>query len=234
MSRHLKRLLAPKFWKIARKRAKWVVRPSPGPHPLEGCIPLLVMVRDILKLAENAKEARKMAKKGEILVDGRARRDHKFPVGLFDSISIPKIGKNYRVVPTKKGLELIEIGKREAKKKICKIVGKTMIKGSKVQLNLHDGRNILIEDAKKYSTGDSILIKLPMSKILNHVQMKKGAIGIATGGKNIGEIARIVEIKRGKMREPPKVLCSIGKRKIAVLREHFFVLGEKEPLIKVK
>jgi small subunit ribosomal protein S4e len=234
MPRHLKRLRAPAFWKVAKKEAKWVVRPLPGPHPLEKCIPLLVIVRDILKLAENAKEGRKIIKKGEILVDCKVRKDHKFPVGLFDSISIPKMGKNYRIIPTKKGLELIEIGKREASKKICKIVRKVMVKGSKVQLTLHDGKNILVDDAKKYLTGDSLLIKLPTLEILNHIQMKKGRIGIAIGGKNMGEIARIIEIKEGKMREPPKILCSIGKRKITILEEHFFLLGEKEPLIKVK
>ncbi|HDJ96711.1 MAG TPA: 30S ribosomal protein S4e, partial [Candidatus Aenigmarchaeota archaeon] len=28
---HLKRLLAPKFWKLPKKVTKWVVTPRPGP-----------------------------------------------------------------------------------------------------------------------------------------------------------------------------------------------------------
>ena len=148
MSRHLKRLAAPKFWKMAKKGVKWVVRPSPGPHPLKECIPLLVLVRDILKLVETADEGKKIIKRGEVLVDGKIRKDHKFPVGLFDVISIPKIGKNYRIIPNKDGLGLIEIGEKEKNKKLCKIVGKTLVKGSKIQLNLHDGKNILVEENK--------------------------------------------------------------------------------------
>lgn len=33
--RHLKRIAAPKTWPIKRKEHKWIVRPTPGPHPLK-------------------------------------------------------------------------------------------------------------------------------------------------------------------------------------------------------
>ncbi|MHA1832356.1 MAG: 30S ribosomal protein S4e, partial [Candidatus Baldrarchaeia archaeon] len=45
--RHLKRLPAPRFWPIHKKEFKWTVRPSPGPHPMNRCLPLLLIVRDI-------------------------------------------------------------------------------------------------------------------------------------------------------------------------------------------
>ena len=36
-------------------------------------------------------------------VDGRVRTDPKFPLGLFDVLSIPKIKKNYRIMIDVKG-----------------------------------------------------------------------------------------------------------------------------------
>ena len=232
MSRHLKRLLAPKFWKIEKKKSKWVVRPSPGPHPLNECIPLLVLVRDILKLVENASEGKKIIKRGEILVDGKVRKDPKFPAGLFDVISIPRIDKNYRVVPTKEGLELVEIDKEEKDKKLCKIVGKNLVKKGKIQLHLHDGKNILVE-SNEYSTHDSILIELSSLKILEHLKMEKGNLGIVIRGKNRGVVAKIMEVKKGGMLEKSKVVCQKDEKEFVVLKDHFFVVGKEKPLIKV-
>ena len=54
----------------------------------------------------------------------------------------------------------------EAAWKICRIEGKTTIKGGKTQLNLHDGRNIIVEDAQAYSTGDSLKLGLPEQNVL--------------------------------------------------------------------
>ncbi|HDD45885.1 MAG TPA: 30S ribosomal protein S4e, partial [Candidatus Aenigmarchaeota archaeon] len=95
---YLKRYLIPKYWRVAKKAYKWAVRPSPGPHPIDRCIPLLVLVRDVLGIAENAKEAKKIIKKGELMIDGVIRKDHRFPVGLMDVVAIPKMKMYYRVV----------------------------------------------------------------------------------------------------------------------------------------
>ncbi|MEM1800921.1 MAG: S4 domain-containing protein, partial [Desulfurococcaceae archaeon] len=85
-SRHLKALAAPEFWPILRKEYKWTVKPSPGPHPVDRCIPLLILVRDILKYAKTGKEARRLISEGHFAIDGRTVRDYKFPVGIMDII----------------------------------------------------------------------------------------------------------------------------------------------------
>ena len=71
---------------MAKKIRTWVVTPRPGPHPKYSSIPLLIVVRDILKLVETGKEAKKIIKAGEILVDGRPRKDHKYPTGFMLSL----------------------------------------------------------------------------------------------------------------------------------------------------
>jgi len=230
---HLKRLLAPDFWKISKKEFKWTVSPRPGPHPKFECIPLLIIVRDILELAETGREAKRIIKKGEILVDGRARKDHAYPVGLMDVITIPKIEKYYRIVPSKKGLGLIEIEKKEADLKLCKIVNKTTIKGNKTQLNLHDGRNMLVKE-DEYKTGDSLLIQLPSQKIKEHLKLEKNSLVMVLKGKNAGKMGKVKNIlPRRHMTERNKVICDIEGKKSEVLKEYVFVVGKDKPVIKL-
>ena len=67
-SKHLTRHAAPAFWPILRKEWRWAVKPSPGPHSIERCLPLLIIVRDILGYAKTAREARKIIAQGHIKV----------------------------------------------------------------------------------------------------------------------------------------------------------------------
>ena len=57
-TRHLKRLAAASCLKIKRKEFKWIVKPSPGPHPKNLCIPLAVLIRDYLGFARNMREVK--------------------------------------------------------------------------------------------------------------------------------------------------------------------------------
>jgi len=234
MARHLKRLSAPGFWKVPKKGRTWVVSPRPGPHKRTECIPLMIIMRDILKLGDTAREARKIMTSKEILVDGKPRKDTNYPVGLMDTIEIPKLNKYYRMVSTSGGLSLIEIPKDEAKLKLCRIKNKTITRGGVLQLNLHDGKNILIEDKKaKYNTGDSILIQVPEQKITKHLKMDKGSVAIITGGQNIGKVAKIKDIVIRRTREPNKIICEGKEKEFEAIIDYVFVVGENKPEIKV-
>jgi small subunit ribosomal protein S4e len=194
----------------------------------------MIIVRDILKLGDTAREARKIMTSKEILVDGKPRRDTNYPVGLMDAIEIPKLNKAYRMVSTSRGLSLIEIPKDEAKLKLCRIKDKTITKGGILQLNLHDGKNILIEDKKvKYNTGDSILIQVPEQKITKHLRMDKGSIAMITGGQNIGRIAKVKDIIIRRTREPNKIICEEKEKEFEAIVDYVFVVGENKPEIKV-
>ena len=59
MTQDLKRLNAPKSWPVPRKSNVWVTSPNPGPHSLDGCMPLSVVLRDMLKVVDTAAEAKK-------------------------------------------------------------------------------------------------------------------------------------------------------------------------------
>lgn len=229
----LKRLGAPKFWKIPKKHLKWIVSPRPGPHKKLESIPLQVIVRDILKFAETGTEAKQIIKRGEFLVDGKIAKDYAFPVGLMDVVSIPRTKKHFRMVPSKDGLELMEIPETEANKKICRINNKSVVKKGKMQLNLHDGRNILI-GKNDYKTGDTVLIEVPSQKILDHLKLEKENVGLIIKGKNSGKIARVKEVEVKKsMRESSKVICDIEDREVEVRKDHVFVVGKDKPILKL-
>jgi len=84
MSKHLKRLNAPRALKLHRKERTWTVKSSPGPHPLERSIPLTLVVRDYLDLCDTYHEAKSIIADGGVIVDGVKRKNHKFSCGLMD------------------------------------------------------------------------------------------------------------------------------------------------------
>ena len=192
MSRHQKRISAPRSWSVARKEHFWTVKPRPGPHPKERSLPLLLLVRDILKLADNAREARKILTEGNILVNGKVRKDYKFPVGLFDVISIPKLNEHYVMLMDRRGiLTLVPIKEEEAKMKLCRVENKTTLKGGKIQINLHDGRNLLSDGNIK--THDSLLISLENGEVLKVLPYEEGSKVVVFGGKHTAQIGELVE-----------------------------------------
>ena len=229
----LKRLVAPKTWKIQRKTGTWIIRPSPGPHPLQRGISLGVLLRDVLGVAKTVKEVKYILRNGKIKVDGTERKAIKFPVGFMDVISIPTLDKYYRVVYDKLGrLDAIEISRSEANKKLTKVVNKTIIKGGKTQLNLHDGRNILT-DKTDVKVGDSLLISVPSQEIKSVLKLDKGNIAYITGGKHAGNMGEIIELIPGTITRAPQARIKVGDEEVTTRTNYLFIIGEKEPVIRI-
>lgn len=219
----IKRTMMPKWWPVERKTKKYIVAPR-GSHPKNFVLPLLILIRDVFKLTETSKEARSIIKKGEILVDGKKRKDYRFGIGPFDVIEIPVLKKAWRAIP-KKGLIFIEIPQAEAKLKICKIIDKRSLKGNKSQLNLSDGRNLLTNE--KYSTNDSLLIELPKQKVIEHIKFEKNSIALVLSGENSGKIAKIDNIEKNRVWLGNEKLFEVPKNLI-------MVVGRDRPLIKLE
>jgi len=239
----LKRKPAPRFWPIHRKEAVWIVRPSPGPHSLEKCFPLSLVLRDILEVAETRKEAKKIISQGKVYVDGKVRRKDDFPVGLMDVISMPDLNKFYRILPSHKGLFLNPINKEEASFKLLRVEGRTIVKNGASQIALHDGSNMLVkvEDPESppevvYETFDTLKLGLPEKEVLDQLKTKKGNIAIVTGGKNIGKQGKIVEIEKTEAKKRRNALVVIedekGNRYQTIL-DFVFSIGGAKSLISL-
>jgi small subunit ribosomal protein S4e len=231
--KHLKRFNSPEHWPIHPKEYTWTVKPGPGPHALDDSLPLLIIVRDIMEVADTAREAKIIINQGEILVDGRVRKDYKFPVGFMDVIQLPKSGKTYRVLPDEKGrLILHPIEEDKVGFKLCRIQNKTTIKGGKQQLNFHDGRNNLAEG--DYQPGDVAIVKIPEQEVQDHIKLEKGTLGLITGGKHTGEIGAIKEIIITRSSMPNTVVMETEDGKsFQTLQDYVFALGKEEPVISL-
>ena len=242
-SRHLKRKPAPKSWPIHRKELVWTVKPKPGPHHISNCIPLVLIVRDILGLAGSRKEAKTIISQGKVKVDGKAEREEGFPVGLMDVISIPTIKKAYRVLPSKKGLTLHPIDAEEAKLKLCRIENKSIVKNGHIQLNLHDGRNVLVQlddpkNPKKdiYRTLDVLKIGVPDQEILEHSNLVEGVPAVIFGGKNMGRRGSLVAFEKRPGQKRRNLLATIEDEegtRFQTTVELVFALGDKKPWISL-
>ncbi len=241
-SRHLKRLAAPEFWPIARKEYKWVVKPAPGPHPLSRSLPLLVIVRDVLKIVDTSREAIRIINRGLIKVDGKVRKNYKFPVGFMDVIELIPTKEFFRVVPVPvKTLGLIPINAEEASFKLCRIENKTTVKGGHIQLNLHDGRNVLIRvsDPRSptediYKTLGTVKISLKDGRILEYYPLKEGSIAIVLGGRNVGRVAKLITISEGMRhyRKQVKLQDFKGNYFFTTL-DKIMVIGTDKPAISL-
>lgn len=226
----MKRLAAPNWWPIERKAKKFVFSPR-GPYTLESSMPLAILVRGVLKLAETGREAKSLIKKGLVLVDGKPCRDQKFGIGLMNVIEIPSISKCFRAVSSKKGLKIIEAPKGESKLKLCKIINKTVLKKGKVQLNLHDGKNILADN--NYKTNDSLLLELPDLKIKEHLKFEPESKVLIISGKNSGKTAKLRRIEILRSTQPNRIWLEDERGEFEAPFDFVMVIGKEKPVINL-
>jgi small subunit ribosomal protein S4e len=230
VSKHLKRLAAPKVVKLHRKEKIWTVKSSPGPHPLDRSIPLGLVVRDYLSLCDTYKEVKRIIASGDILVDAVQRKDHKFPCGLMDVISIPKLKKNFRVLFDQNGkLTLVPISVKDAEWKLHRIENKTIVKGNKIQLNLHDGKNKLVKK-DEYKKGDVLKITFKDNKIADVFKFDKGNVSMIIGGGHIGQIADIQDVQTVPSLKP-NIAKMKGDKEFSTITDYIFTIGKAKPII---
>ena len=229
MKKHLKRLPAPRSWSIPRKTDFWVVRPSPGPHGIGESVPLGSILRDMLKVCDTAREARHILNNRGVLVDGRVVTDPKFPVGLMDVLSLNETKAHYRMLVNTRGrMSLVGIDEGDAKWKLCRVEDKTTVRGGKTQVNLHDGRNLLLPK-DSYKTGTTVKMNVPGQKVLEHYDLNKGAPVLVTAGQHVGEIAHVLEVQRTRNPRANIVTFTEG---FSTDIQKVFVVGTEGPTIK--
>ncbi len=171
---------------LPRKGTKYIVRAA---SHFSSAVPVLIAVRDMLHLAQTAREVKSMIHQKALKLNGRLVTDLHESVKLFNTLEADKF---YR-------LTLLPTGKftfEEAKEKeirLCKIIGKALQKGNQVQYNLHDGANLASRDA--FAIGDSLYLDKD-SKVKKHVALAKGKSCMVIAGKYAG-LQGIVESLEG-------------------------------------
>jgi len=230
MSNEMKRLTAPRSWPVKRKSNAWITKPSPGAHAIEESIPVNVVLRDLLQVCNTASEVRSAIHEKSVLVDGKVVTSLKQGVGLMDVVSIPKTNTAYRMVMDRRGkLQLVKVSEAKASWKLCRIENKTTVPGGKTQLNLHDGRNILVEK-DGYKTGDVLKVEVPSQKILDHYGLDKGSVALITSGSHVGETAVVEEYLVTRLNAENLVKFKDGT---STVKSNVFIIGAKAPEIEL-
>lgn len=184
---HLKRNKMPKTWPIERKGTKYITRSFS-----RNSIPLIIALRDMLKVVKIRKEAKHLLNLKKVKVNGKLINEEKYPIGLFDNLTLDN--KNYKLVFKNKKFNFEEISHEQTSRKIAKVIGKKILPGKKLQVNLSDGRNYMITG--KVNTGDSALIDFNSNKISEILALKQNSKIIFISGKHIGEHGEIEKIEK--------------------------------------
>jgi len=184
-------LNAPKHWMLDKLSGKWAPKPSAGPHKARECLPLVLILRNRLKYALNAREVNSILRQRQIRIDGKIRTDPTYPAGFQDVISIEKTGEFFRLIYSVKGRFVIQpITSEEAKFKLGKV--RRVQTGPKniPFLIAHDGRTIRYPDPL-VEVNDTVKIDIATGKITDFIKFDNGNLAMIIGGRNLGRIGII-------------------------------------------
>ncbi|MGC8596782.1 MAG: 30S ribosomal protein S4e [Thermocladium sp.] len=230
---HLRRSMAPGWWPL-EKGYSWAVKPNPGPHGASESLPLGLVLRDLLGYVTTLQEARRVLGAGYVKVDGKTRRDYKYPVGAMDVIELVPTGELFRVLPDPvKFLRVIQIQREEANVKIRRIENKTSVRGGKVQLNFNDGTNLVISDAKDYGTLGSVLFSLSEGKILDYIPITPGNYALIFRGSNAGRHGVLKSIIQTMRRREAIVSINDEGTEYRTILDHVLMIGKDSPMVRV-
>jgi small subunit ribosomal protein S4e len=186
---YLSRAKASRKLPLPRKGTKYLARAS---SHLNSGVPVVIAIRDMLKLAKTSKEVKKMINERMIKINGKEVKDLKESIKLFNLLTI---GETYKL--TLSNFKKFDFEKVEDKSRIAKVINKKILGKKKIQLNLHDGTNILTDKLVKIN--DSIELDLK-NKLIKIIKMEKGNELFIFSGKNAGKTGKLLEIDKNKIK----------------------------------
>jgi small subunit ribosomal protein S4e len=139
--------------------------------------------------------------------------------------------ENHRMLATHHGLQLQSIDKKEATTKLLRIDNKTIVNKGKMQLNLHDGTNMLT--TADYKTGDVLVYDFAEKKIKSVLKLQKGSLVLIVKGFNRGLTGRIDDLVVTRSSMENQIVVDLGDRKIKLPKSYVFVVGSDKPVIKL-
>ncbi|XP_015769507.1 PREDICTED: 40S ribosomal protein S4, X isoform-like [Acropora digitifera] len=186
--KHLKRLNAPHHWMLDKLSGTFAPRPSPGPHKLRECLPLIIFLRNRLKYALNYSEVKKILHRRLVKVDGKTRTDVTYPSGFMDVITIEKTGEYFRLLYDVKGRFAVHrITEEEAQYKLGQV--RRVGTGAKAvpYIVTHDARTIRYPDPL-ISVHDTVVLDIKTGKAIDFIKFDTGNLCMVVGGRNTGRV----------------------------------------------
>lgn len=231
-NQHLKRHSAPTSWQIKRKNITFVAKPNPGSHKLKYVVPVVVLLRDVLKYAETSKEVKLVLHNKEVLVNGKKVTDTRAPVGIFDVFEIKDTAEKYLVLFNELGR--VKLVSKKDSMLYLKVSGKTVMPAGKFQVNFMNGFNIFV-DAKTFKSlkvEDTVVYDFDKKKVAEVVSLKEGSFVYVFDGKFKGQFAQVKGFvkQNGVTKDLASVEVAGGTHNTA--KEYCFVLGTKKEDLK--
>jgi|TARA_B100000315_G_scaffold257312_1_gene305736 small subunit ribosomal protein S4e len=207
---HLKRNHLSRKLPLPKKGTKYIARANSNSR--EG-LPVVVAVRDMLKLAKTSKEVQFMINNKLLKINGKNVKDVKESLVLFNLF---EAGKSYElgILPTGR----YSFEETKAKSRLCKVSGITNLKNKKIQLNLHDGTNLLISSKEKVKVGDSVGVDFE-GKLGKIISLERGKKVTIISGKNVGLHGKIQEVEESKV----KIKFDEIDKEVELDKSHIFV-----------
>jgi small subunit ribosomal protein S4e len=211
----------------------WATKSSQGPHKLRESIPLNVLLRNKLKLALTGREAKMiiLAKDGNIAIDGKVRKDYKYPVGLMDVITLLKTKTSYRLLYDCKGrFGLAKISPSESEFKLCRVKRRAMGPKGIPYIVTHDGRTIRFPHPQ-IKAHDTVKLNLRNNEVVTYFKYEIGAKVMITGGNNIGRVGSILRVEEHPGSYEIVHVKDENGLEFSTRLSNIFVIGTKAPEI---
>lgn len=233
-SRHIKRLTLPKILPVSRKGLRYVKKPSAGRHPHISSMSMLMLLHEVLQVCKDEREARLVLSAGKVLLDGRVAKDPGIPVGLMDVVSIPAFNVCYQMVVAS-GHLVPTVVPTDTTSKLCKITGKKLIAGGRIQLTLNDGRSYVIErEEDRFSVGDTLKIKFPKQGLAGFIKLEKGSRCYVYAGKHSGKLGTLEEVLERAGSAPADVRLDVGGSKMITRKDYVLAVDDSFSLPKTQ
>jgi len=160
----------------------------------------------------------------------------------MDVVQIERAGQIFRVLPKpNRGLSLFPITEKESGFKLCKVIDKTTLTKGRTQLNLHDGRNIILDaravsqkSGQEYKVGGAVQLGLPAQKLLKYVPFQVGALGLVVDGRNEGHYGKITAINEGTHARPKTVRIETSNTAFDTPARYVIPVGMESPLVNLE
>jgi small subunit ribosomal protein S4e len=212
---------------------KYAPRPSPGPHKLRECLPLVILLRNRLKYALTKREVTLILMQRFIKVDGKVRTDSTYPTGFMDVITIDKTNENFRLLYDTKGRFAIHtINPEEAKFKLCKVKRVEIGQKGIPYLVTHDGRTIRYPDPL-IKVHDTVKFNLSTGAIEDHLKFDVGAMVMLTGGSNLGRVGVVESRDKHPGGFDIVHVKDVTGNKFATRVSNVFVIGRGRSLVSL-
>ncbi|PIN90831.1 hypothetical protein COU60_00620 [Candidatus Pacearchaeota archaeon CG10_big_fil_rev_8_21_14_0_10_34_76] len=193
---------------IPRKGTRYLARALS--HVRDG-VPAVIALRDMIGLAETAREVKLLIKSESLKINGKIVRDYRESIRLFNIFEAGDKKYKLTILPTGRW----NFEETSSSERLCKILNKKILTSGKIQINLHDGSNLISK--KQMNIGDSLLIGTD-GKIIDEIPLKKGGKAFVYSGKSVGLTGTIENINE------KKILIKLGDKVTELYQSHVIAI----------